>query len=83
MNWSKLQKWDALKATIKCRQKKGYGVFLVNQNQQKTKRTVIILIKKIREDFNKMRDRFLKPKIKEIKKNLYEIENKKIFLNQK
>ena len=30
-----------------------------------------------------MRDRFLKPKIKEIKKNLYEIENKKIFLNQK
>ena len=55
----------------------------MNQNQQKTKRTVIMLIKKIREDFNKIRDRFLKPKIKEIKKNLYEIENKKIFLNQK
>ena len=32
-------------------------------------------IKKIREDFNKLRDRFLKPKIKEIRKNLYEIEN--------
>ena len=34
-------------------------------------------IKKIRKDFNKLRDRFLKPKIKEIRKNLYEIENKK------
>ena len=33
-------------------------------------------IKKIREDFNKLRDRFLKPKIKEIRKNLYEIEKK-------
>ena len=34
-------------------------------------------IKKIREDFNKLKDRFLKPKIKEIRRNLYEIENKK------
>ena len=34
-------------------------------------------IKKIREDFNKLRDRFLKPKIEEIRRNLYEIENKK------
>ena len=34
-------------------------------------------IKKIREDINKLRDRFLKPKIKEIRRNLYEKENKK------
>ena len=34
-------------------------------------------IKKIREEFNKLKDKFLKPKIKEIRKNLYEIENKK------
>ena len=34
-------------------------------------------VKKIREDFDKLRDRFLKPKIKEIRRNLYEIENKK------
>ena len=34
-------------------------------------------IKDIREDFDKLRDRFLKPKIKEIRKNLYKIENKK------
>ena len=33
-------------------------------------------IKDIRENFNKLRDRFLKPKIKEIRKNLYEIGNK-------
>ena len=35
-------------------------------------------IKKIREDFDK-----LMPKIKEIRKNVYKTENKKIFLNQK
>ena len=40
-------------------------------------------IKKIRKDFNKLNDRFLKPKIKVIRRNLYEIENKSIFLNQK
>ena len=34
-------------------------------------------LKKIREDFNKLRDRFLKLKIEEIRKNLYEIKNKK------
>ena len=33
-------------------------------------------LRKIKEDFNKLRDRFLKPKIKEIRKNLYEIEDK-------
>ena len=33
-------------------------------------------MKKIREDFNKLRDRFLQSKIKEIRRNLYEIENK-------
>ena len=32
-------------------------------------------IKKIWEDLNRLRDRFLKPKIKEIRRNLYEIEN--------
>ena len=36
-----------------------------------------VKIKKIREGFNKLKDRFLKPKIKEIRKNLDEIENKK------
>ena len=39
-------------------------------------------VKKIREDFNELKDRFLKPKIKEIRKNLYEIENKRTFLYQ-
>ena len=32
-------------------------------------------IKKITDDFNKLRDRFLKPKIKEIRKSLYEKES--------
>ena len=33
-------------------------------------------IKKISEDFNKLKDRFLKPKIKEIRRKLYNIEKK-------
>ena len=33
---------------------------------------------KIKKDFNELRDRRSKPKMKEIRKNLYRIENKKI-----
>ena len=32
--------------------------------------------KQIREEFNKLRDRFLKPKIKEIRRNLYGLKRK-------
>ena len=34
-------------------------------------------IKKIKKDFNELRD-LSKPKIKEIRKDLYEVENKKL-----
>ena len=40
-------------------------------------------LKKIRKDLNKSRHKFSKSKIKEIRKNLYEIENKKIFQHKK
>ena len=40
-------------------------------------------LKKIREDLNKSRHKFSKPKIKDIRKNLYEIENKKNLSTQK
>ena len=40
-------------------------------------------MKQIREDFNKSRDRFLKPKIKKIRRNLCVIENKKNLSNLK
>ena len=36
-------------------------------------------LKKIRKDFNELRDRFSKPQIKEIRKNLYDIKNPKTF----
>ena len=50
----------------------------MKQNQQNKKRILTNgKIKKIREDFNKLRNKFLKPKIKEIRINLYEIETKK------
>ena len=41
--------------------------------------------KQIREEFNKLRDRFLKPKIKKIRRNLYGLKKKtkRIFINQK
>ena len=50
----------------------------MKKNQQNKKRILTNgKIKKIREDFNKLRNKFLKPKIKEIRINLYEIETKK------
>ena len=36
-------------------------------------------IKKTRERFSELRDRFSRPKIKEIRRNIYQIENKKCF----
>ena len=40
-------------------------------------------IEKIKKDFNKLRERLSKPKIKEIRKDLYRIENKKTLSPQK
>ena len=40
-------------------------------------------LKKIRNDFNDLRDRFSKSQIKEIRKNLNDIKTKKTFLSQK
>ena len=40
-------------------------------------------IEKIKNDFNKLRDKISMPKIKEIRKDLYRIENKKHFSAQK
>ena len=40
-------------------------------------------IKKTREDFNKLRNRFLKQKVKEIRINLYEIMTKINLSNSK
>ena len=39
--------------------------------------------KKIKKDFNELRDKFVKLKRKEIKRNLYEIENKNNLSTQK
>ena len=40
-------------------------------------------LKKIRKDFNELRDRFSMPEIKEIRKYLYDIKNPKSLLTQK
>ena len=40
-------------------------------------------LKKIRKDFNELRDRFSMPEIKEIRKNLYGIKNPKNLSTQK
>ena len=50
---------------------------MMNQNQQGAEEILDnARIKKIRENFNELRDKFLKPNIKEIRRNLYETENK-------
>ena len=38
-----------------------------------------VRIKKSRKDFNELRDRFLKSRIKQIRRNLYEIEKRQSF----
>ena len=47
----------------------------MNQNQWKNVKKKIdgARIEKIKKDFNKLRDRLSKPKIKEIRKDLYRI----------
>ena len=40
-------------------------------------------IKKIRNKFNKLKDRFSKPNMKKIKRTLYKIENKKTLSHKK
>ena len=72
---------NGLKQVAKMRRIKGY-------NNMWKKRLLSVLdesesldnakIRKIKENFNKLRDRFLKPKIKEIRKNLYEIYKKSL-----
>ena len=40
-------------------------------------------INQIKKDFNELRDRFFKPKMKKIRRNLYEVENKNNLSAQK
>ena len=71
---------NQLKQIVKMRRIKGY-------NNVSKERLLSVLdesesldnakIRKIREDFSELRERFLKPKIQGIRKNLYEIEKKK------
>ena len=74
---------DELKVIAKKRGIKGYKSMSKDDltkipSEPKTKLKLSEKRKKdIREDSNELRDRFLKPKIKEIRRNLYEIENKK------
>ena len=75
---------NELKQIVKMRRIKGYRNTskerLLNavHESESAKSLNNAKIEKIKEDFNKLRDRFLKPKIKEIRKNLYEIKNKNL-----
>ena len=78
---------NKLRQIAKIRRIKGYnnmskGRLLSVLSESESKTPDNANIKKIKEDFTELGDRFLKPKIKEIRKSLYEIENK-LFLNQK
>ena len=82
---------DALKAIAKMRGIMGYESmseeillsFLNESVKESEKNFDDKRIEKIKKDFNKLRDRLSKPKIWEIRKDLYRIENKKIKEIQK
>ena len=77
--WEQITKMRCIKGYKNMSKEKLLSIFSESESAKSLNNAKI---KKIREDFNELKDRFLKPKIKEIRKNLYEIE-KKIFLNQK
>ena len=76
---------DDLKPIIKSRGIKGYK----NMSKERLLSSLIKpkidneRLKNIREDLNKLRYKFSKSKIKEIRENLYEIENNKNLSTQK
>ena len=73
-----------LKQITKTKRIKGYKAMskerLLNalDDSESAKSLDYAKMEKIKEDFNKLKNRFLKPKIKEIRKNLYEIKNKNL-----
>ena len=77
MNWEQLQKWEILEAIESISKEK--LISSINESKPvKEKNFDDATIKKIKKDFNELRDRLSKPKIKEIRKDLYEVENKKL-----
>ena len=77
MNWEQLQKWEILEAIESISKEK--LISSINESKPvKEKNFDDARIKKIKKGFNELRDRLSKPKIKEIRKDLYEVENKKL-----
>ena len=77
---------NELKLIAKSRGIKGYKTMskerllsALNESVKEGERNDNARIKKIRERFSELRDRFSRPKIKEIRRNIYQIENKKCF----
>ena len=72
-----MQKWEILEAIESISKEK--LISSINESKPvKEKNFDDARIKKIKKDFNELRDRLSKPKIKEIRKDLYEVENKKL-----
>ena len=77
MNWEQLQKWEILEAIESISKEK--LISSINESKPvKEKNFDDARIKKMKKGFNELRDRLSKPKIKEIRKDLYEVENKKL-----
>ena len=77
MNWEQLQKWEILE-TIESISKEKLISSINESKPVKEKNFDDARIKKMKKGFNELRDRLSKPKIKEIRKDLYEVENKKL-----
>ena len=72
-----MQKWEILEAIESISKEK--LISSINESKPvKQKNFDDARIKNIKKDFNELRDRLSKQKIKEIRKDLYEVENKKL-----
>ena len=76
---------DELQQILKMRRLKGHKIMskerLLSALDESERNFNNAQTKKVGEDFNKLKIRFLKPKIKEIRRSLYEIENKSNLSN--
>ena len=77
MNWNKWQKWELLRAIKACLERFVSSINEPESVKESEKNFNRARTERIKKDFHKLRDRLAKPKIKEIRKDLYRTKHKK------
>ena len=78
MNWNRLQKWEVLRAIKACLERLVSSINEPESVKESEKNLDSARTERIKKNFNKLRDRLTRPKIKENRKDLYWIKHKKI-----